>query len=208
MDTTIKTKQAAPAKSGGRGRYPTKRSINLAPIGESHIKASIAIPAIILIIAAAALLSKFLVYDRIVAVNQAKSHVSSLRTELSQVKAEIDGYGDLADAYAHYTLSGMTLEELQRVDRNDIVDLIKRVALPRSRLENWSVTANQLTLGVTADTLQEINMLAQALNDEEMVNFSTVRNAATVVTRYAEDVEETKVTAQIIVYLNPEEGWA
>ena len=62
---------------------------------------------------------------------------------------------------------------------SDVVELIERVVLPAANLNSWNVRQNQLTLNVTLDTLQDTNMLAQILNEEDMVEFATVKNAVT-----------------------------
>ena len=61
-----------------------------------------------------------------------------------------------------------------------------------------------MELTVSESVYQEV--LAQALNDEDMVNFCTVRDASTVIVRSSDNTEQTQVSAQIIVYLNPQEG--
>jgi hypothetical protein len=66
---TEKKKKSAPARGKRRrGRMPTKTEINLAVVGEKHINGLIALPAILLIVVAAALFSKFLVIDRMLEV--------------------------------------------------------------------------------------------------------------------------------------------
>ena len=188
-------------------RMPVKQTINLVGVGAKPIKVYIALPAILLIIAAAALLSKFAVIDRMMAVAAAESQVVSLRAELSAANQKLAGYGELNEKYAHYTYSGMTDEELTRIERSEVISLIQRVVIPRVVLDNWSVSANQLSMSVVGSSLQTINMLAQALNEEPIVDFCTVRTAATTTTNYLpetdSDLPETvqDVQAQVVVYL-------
>ena len=192
------------------GRMPSKRSINLAFLGEEKINLLIAIPAILLILVAAALFSKFFVIDRIAEVNAAQAHVASLRTRLNADYAELADYDDISELYAHYTYSGMTAEELQRTDRVEILSLLRRVIVPRATVSSFSLSGNVMTVGITSSSLQEINLLAQALGEEEIVDFCTVSSAVEdnryVITpegvREVNDVNE--VTARVIVYFKPE----
>lgn len=162
-----------------RGKLPDKRSINMAVVGQKKTRLSTALLAVILILVVAAAISKFAVMDRLEQVDQAESRVRSLRSELSAANAKLDSFGELQEKYAHYTLADFTSEELKRVERSDVVDLIERIVLPEAQLDSWVVKQNQLTLNVTMDTLQDTNLLAQKLNEDEMVEFATVKNAVT-----------------------------
>ena len=194
-------------------RMPVKQTINLVGVGAKPIKAYVALPAILLIIAAAALLSKFAVVDRFMAVSAAESQVVALRAELSAANQKLAGFGELNEKYAHYTYSGMTQEELNRIERSEVISLIQRVVLPSVVVDSWSVSANQLSMNIVGSSLQTINLLAQALNDEPIVDYCTVRTAATTTSSYLtetdSDLTETvqDVQAQVVVYLtNPKEG--
>ncbi len=176
---------AAAVKNGSqnanrvRGRLPVKKSINMAVVGQKKTRVSTAILVFLLIIIAAAAIGKFLVMDRFSEVEREEQKVRDLRNELSMANAKLDSFGELKETYAHYTFADMTSEELSRVERSDIVELIERVVLPAAELNSWNVRQNQLTLNVTLDTLQDTNMLAQVLNEEDMVEFATVKNAVT-----------------------------
>ena len=124
-------------------------------------------------------IGKFFVMDRFAEVDREEQKVRDLRNELSMANAKLDSFGELKETYAHYTFADMSSEELSRVERSDVVDLIERIVLPAAELNSWNVRQNQLTLNVTLDTLQDTNMLAQILNDDDMVEFATVKNAVT-----------------------------
>lgn len=166
-------------KSKVRGKLPVKKTINMAAVGQKKTRASTAVLAVILILLVAVAVAKLAVMDRLDAVNAAEKRVRDLRAQLSAANAKIDSFGELQEKYAHYTLSGLNSEELNRVERSDVVDLIERVVLPEAELNSWTVKQNQLTLNITMDTLQDTNELAQRLNEEEMVSFATVKNAVT-----------------------------
>lgn len=200
LTATKKKSKALP-----KGRLPSKRTINLATVGEKPLNMAVTIPAIVLIILAAALVSKVAVVDRLVKVSRAQAEVAVLQAQLDAGYEAVTGYGDLAEEYAHYTLSGMTEEELQTVDRVALIDMLQRVVLSRAEVGSWNVVGNQLELPITGATLQEINMIVQQLEAEPLVDFCTVSTAATADQNKKQDVisENTVVTAQVIVYLNP-----
>lgn len=178
---------------------PSKRSINLATVGEKKIKASSAVPAIIVILLIAAVIGKFTVYDRIAKVSKAQGEVASLQQQIDNANAKIAEFGDLADEYAHFTYSGMTAEELNTADRVAILDLIKNDVMPTLSVSSWTINGNQLDMTVTGDTLQRINEIANNLqNEEDMVNYTTVMTATT----DNRNTNRSGVTARIIVVLN------
>lgn len=183
---------------------PVKRSINLVTVGEKPIDVKLAVPGIVLIILAAALFGKFAVVDRLMAVSDAQQKAEVVRIQLDTGYQKIEEYGELTDEYAHYTYSGMTEEELSRVDRSDILKLLQKVVLPNSVLDSWSVQGNQMMLIIGGSRLQEINLLVQQLENEELVDFCTVETATSntdmAISNTSASTNEV-VTAQVTIYL-------
>ena len=183
-----------------RGHAPTKRSINLATVGETSIDLKLAIPAIILIVIAAVAFSKFAVVDRMLAASDAEHEVSRLQALVDDGYEEINSYGDLTETYAHYTYSGMTDEELSLTDRIAVMEIIERDVMSEAEVTGWSISGNVVTLPITGITLQHINLIIQKLEEEDMVNYCTVSTAAT---QEKEDGDGTEiVTAQVTIYLS------
>lgn len=200
----IKTKNN---KKGGvkfRRQMPTKRVINLATVGEKKTHFGLALPGIILILVAAALFSKFMVIDRYSELSAAERQVYDLQTKLKAGYAELADYDDLAELYAHYTYSGFTNEERTRTDRTEVLNLIRNMILPYAEVNSWSVTGNQLTVEMIGDTLQQINLIVQQLEQQDLVDFCTVNTANTDDnTRGNNTTEEfSYVKARVVAYLN------
>ncbi len=170
-----KTKAAKKQKM--RGKLPTKRSINLATVDVKRINWWLAAPSLLIILAACAVFAKFAVADRFIAVSEARAEVARLQSELDEAVALKESFGDLNDRYAHYTYSGMTEEELGRVDRVEVMELLRRDVLPRTQVDSWSVNGNVLTLSVSGRTLQEINEMMQVLLVDDIVDYCTVSTA-------------------------------
>ena len=190
-----------------------KRVINLAEVDKKTIDLRIAIPAILLILAAAFVFSKFAVADRLIAVSRAEGEVAAVQRELDAAYRRLDSFGELTELYAHYTFSGMTDEEIHRTDRAEILNLLRNVILPDVAVDAWNVKGNVHNVTMTADTLEDINRNVQKINGNELVDFCTVNNAKTNENRRTvtgggreETIIETSVTAQVVAYLNPDEG--
>lgn len=139
------------------GRLPTKRTINLVLVDENKINLVKAIPAVLAILVLAALFGKFLVYDRLMAVSKAQDRVAQLQQNLTEAKALMDSYGNVENTYAHYTIEGMSDQELGLVNRPDIMRLVGGVIEAgaikfdadefRGRVDRMCALAEQLRSG-------------------------------------------------------------
>ena len=190
------------------GRAPTKPDINFALVGVKHVRWWLLLLAIVLIAAAVACFAKFLVLDKLAEVTAAEHEAANARRAVAECNARIEAYGELNDIYAHYTYSGMTEEELGRVDRTDVMDLLERVVFPRTHITEWALTGNQLSLTIEGSTLQEINETVQQLQEEDIVSFCEVHAATTdgITLYYGTSDPLDKVTASIVIYMHREEA--
>lgn len=201
-------------RSGGKGavaglKVPTKRTINLATVGVKKVKVGMAIPGIIIIIIAAIALGKFGVADRLTAMSAAQGRASEIQGQVSEAYQRIEDFDDMKDQYAHYTYSGMTDEELSLVSRVEVVDMINRLVTSKYEETGWTLSGNQLTITVSGNTLEEINLLAREFEQEDLVSYCTVTTAR--MNESSRDLRDqvlssdTIVMANIEVYLaNPE----
>ncbi len=204
-DKEKKTKAKRKGKNM-RGRMPSKKSINLILINENRIDPKLAIPGIVLIIIAAMIFSKYGVYDRIVEVSSAQGRVSQLENVLSSKKDEINKLSGIEDDYAHYTVEGMTSEELNLVDRVSVLNLISKVIPKRAGMTtSWSVYDNILTIEMNERDLRKLNDIARKMENNPIVNSCAVST----VNMSKKDTETSNsVRGRLIVYLQqPPEGY-
>ena len=204
-----KESQATPDKRPAtfRGRVPTKPDINFALVGVKRVRWWLVLPALVVILAVVAAFSKFLVLDKLAEVSAAQAEAAQVRSRVDACYERIESYGELNEVYAHYTYSGMTEEELARVDRVAVMDLLQRVVFPRTQVSAWTLSKNRLSLNIEGNTLQEINVTVQKLLEDDLVDYCEVHTASTdTKTRRELLVDDEKVTASIVVYLiKPEE---
>ena len=198
-------------KAGGRkrrGQMPTKRTINLANVGEKPMRVGLAIPGVLLILALAVVFSKFLVSDRLAEVDAARRVVYELQQKLDAGYAELADFDDLSDLYAHYTYSGFTKEELTRADRVEVLKLIRNSVIPWAEVSSWSVTGNELTINMSGESLEQIKLIVQQLELQDLVDFCTVNTANTNdnTRGKTQSAEYDVVKARVLVYLNSEMG--
>ncbi|MCR5294053.1 MAG: hypothetical protein K6E30_02605 [Lachnospiraceae bacterium] len=180
---------------------PSKRSINFAAKMVKPIRLRTLIPALIAVIAAAGVFGKVGILDRMTALSEKENEVARLNSQVTAAYAALEEMGDMSDEYAHYTVSGMTEEELTRTSRLKVLDLLERVVFSQVTVSSWSVKSNLLTLSITGADLKDINTLAQELRKEPLVDYCTVMNAATGSSGNQSEV----VNAAVTVYLNSTE---
>lgn len=198
MNANADTRQPSAGKKEVKVKLPTKTAINLANVGVKKTNKLVAVLAVVLVIIAVALLSKFLVIDRFASVTAAENANNELQRQIDEGYRRIASFGDLSDKYAHYTYTDMTAAELESVDRNQIMDLLRRLVLPDFYLGSWTVTGNKLTVTVVGSTLQELNLLSQSMMEEPIVDYGYVTTARTTDNRF---VGKDLVDGTITLYL-------
>ena len=166
--------------SAGKVKLPVKRTVNLAVVDEKHINPGIAVPAIILIIIAAALFGKFAVADRLALLSEARAEQREQQRRVDAAYDQIASYGDLTDEYRHYTYEDFTESELTLADRLGLLELIDEKILPNAVLRSWAVSDNTLALEISGITLDEVSQLTELLQADERVQFCAVSTASTI----------------------------
>lgn len=165
-----------PPKKGLRGRMPVKRSINLVLIDEKKIKPMKALPAVLLVIVLAAAFSKFMVMDRLMAMSNASGKVTSIQSSLTQATEALKQYEGVEDAYAHMTYKDMTPEELSRVDRVKVLEMVSEY-LSDSSARTWTLSGNMLVVDVSGKTLENLNQLARRIEQSPIVDTCVITTA-------------------------------
>lgn len=175
-----------------RPNLPFKISINMARLHEKRVPIGAVLAAILALVIGAALFGKFAVYDLLQDAKRARQEVETVQAQLAMGYDKIESFGEINDIYAHYTTSGMTDDELSSPDRLEVMEMIQRVIMPRTPLETWSLSGNQVTMSIKGATLEAINDTAKAIRAEEMVDYCNVNTAAT---------GNDTVTANIVIHL-------
>lgn len=182
-----------------RGKMPTKTSINLVPQKERFLSKKSNVVKLALGIVLAVLLFVLLVVKPVVQLATASSRVTSLRQQLDEANKSIDKLGNIEEEYAHYTTEGMTDEELSRVDRTQVMDLVYKTVIKSGMVNSWSLTENIVTLQVTGATLEQLNQIAGRLEQEDIVDRCVINNA----NRGTQaNNKEGNVAVTFLVYLN------
>lgn len=160
-----------------KGKMPTKTYINLLPYKKQSFSLKKNLPLLILIILLLVVVGKFLIYDRLAVLLVENNRIATMKEELANTNRQIDSLRDLEDEYAHYTTSGMTSEELGRVDRVQAMKLIDKAFLDGNISRSWNLTGNIMTLQVSGPSLSELNQLALELEERPIVERCVISSA-------------------------------
>ncbi len=159
------------------GRLPAKRSINLATVGEQKLNIPASLGGIALVIIVAVLFSKIFVYDRLIELSRYEGEAIELQSQVDLRYARLEELVGVENEYAHYTLEAMTEEELTRCDRVAVLEMMKDKLLGKFSTVSWNVSRNTLTVQITGETLQDINLMSQEIATSPIVDFCTVSRA-------------------------------
>ena len=156
-------------KKQSRGKQPTKNYINILAVKKKTFSLRQNLPLVILIALLILAFCKFLVFDPLFGVVRESSQLSTLQAELEDANRQIEDMSDVDEMYAHYTTTGMTKEELSRVDRVKAMRLIEDAFLHGNISKSWNLTGNAMTLEVNGSSLKDLNQLAEELEEDPIV---------------------------------------
>ena len=164
-----------PRRASSR-RYSAGRGINFVEAARRSGRA--VLPFLLLALLAAGAFCKLAILDRLALAASERGALDHLRGILAEETERLDAHGDLLERYAHYTLSGMTPEELENASRGDIMDLIGKLALHESEMPEWRLQGNRLSITVHVKSLREAEELAESFRASGMVEYSCISAAS------------------------------
>lgn len=157
-----------------------KQSMNLAGEGVGRPGVRKLVPVLIGVFVAVAIVVKFGIVDRFLAVNQLRKAATEMQEQISEAYGQLSGSEDLLSDYGHYTYSGMTREELELASRTEVLELIQGVLLPASDVHIWRVQGNQLECTILVRSQDQLEELAQTLEDNESVDSCVIMASTSV----------------------------
>lgn len=159
--------------------YPSKVTLNLAMREKSPFSPLKLIPLLVLLLAAAALFSKFAVADRLAAVQRVQADLNALQQHKAELEESTAGYDELLEEYNRYSISWMTEEESQLVLRGDLLALIEEELMPKSQVRSISISGNVISVELGGITLDDTAHLVQRLYQLPSVSNVAVYTAST-----------------------------
>lgn len=180
---------------------PTKTSINLVPKKEKYLstKKGITTAAVGAVIVLA--LAFLLIIRPIISLANANARVNELTSQLDEVNQQITANAEKEDEYAHYTYEGLTKEEMNRVDRVQVMKLVQDALIKGGVAKAWTLSGNVMTFDVSGASLSELNQIAAALEQQPIVERCVINNAN------KGSADNSNVAVSFVIYLKqPAEG--
>lgn len=194
---TVISKAAGIAGDGSSAQADKRKKVNL----------KVLIPAIIICLLIVGAAGKFVVYDQFAELAKEFRISKQISDQLEVKNNIIRESGNLAVEYAHYTWDGMTDEEKTRVKRTETAELIDFISDQGVDVEYFSLSGTVMTVNVHARSLESVSRLLETVQDQEIVESTSVSYAATKDKDNNTDdiVVENGVEAQINIYLTDSE---
>ena len=177
MDMNLKLPEVPKLPKIKKGIIPTKNYINVLVKKKQPFSIQKNLPLIIVLVILFLVLFKFAMFDRLATIIVDTNKVSTMQEEIADINSKINAMKGVEDQYAHYTTSGMTAEELGRVDRVKAMKLINKQFMRANVCRSWNLTGNVMTLKVNGPSLRELNQTAAELEENDIVERCVISTA-------------------------------
>ena len=177
MDMNLKLPEVPKLPKIKKGKIPTKNYINVLVKKKQPFSIQKNLPLIIVLVILFLVLFKFAMFDRLATIIIDTNKVSTMQEEIADINSKINAMKGVEDQYAHYTTSGMTAEELGRVDRVKAMKLINKQFMRANVCRSWNLTGNVMTLKVNGPSLRELNQTAAELEENDIVERCVISTA-------------------------------
>ena len=157
--------------------YPVKTDINLmkAEVARGNTVVNVLLFLVFLVLLA--LFVKFAVLDPLSAGSQSNQQLANARAQLDALTAENESYTELSQEYSKYVVTGLTEEEMDLSDRNELIDLLSDTVMRATYLSSVKVVGNSVAVTCVGVGLQDVSGLVQELEQDERVAYVTVSTA-------------------------------
>ena len=152
-------------------------NLNVVIKEKSQLPLGKTIAGVVLVLAAAAAFSKFLVYDRFMEVSRIEAQANAVQKEHDGYMEYLTDYDEIAAEYAKYSSGWMTDQEKARVDRTDILDVIDKEL--KCEILDISITENVATVRITGCTLDQVSKYVEKIMANEKVASVKMTSAVT-----------------------------
>lgn len=176
---------------------PVKQTMNLYYKVDRTTKPATAALYILFIMVVLLGLSKVLIYDLWVKVQNAREASAIVQMHLSDALAGIADYDEVKKEYQRYSV---TDEERAQIDRMEIITLLDQNIGAFAQMRSYAVSGMTVHVQIDQVTLAETAEIVRLLEASPIVSRTTVNTASTV----GEDGERDLVSASILIELTKE----
>ncbi len=156
--------------------YPVKRTMNLYYKPDRTTKPATIALYVLFVLVMLLGLSKVLVYDFLVRVQQAQSALTAVEQQRDSVMASLSGFAEVQEKYLRRT---PTQEEAETVVRMDILALLDSAVGSTAAMDTVSVAGDTVQVQFSQVTLAQTAEIVARLEASPIVERTTVNTAST-----------------------------
>lgn len=171
-----------------------RTSINFIGVNEKKTQWRLIVPACLFALVVAAAFVRFGILEPYQRLQNAQEEVAAVQSRFDEKSQQISEASQLGERYYHYTWSGMTEEERNRVSRVRVAELVLEIRNSVLSVGSYSLAGSTLSVNITADSLDSISLLVLELQNDEIVE------SCSVTTAQARERAQT-VHANLVIYL-------
>lgn len=136
---------------------------------------------LMVVLAVALVMGAFLKFGILNPINQraeAYEQLAQRQEQYAQAQQKLRGYEDVAEQYRRYSYGLMTENEVNLVNRMDVLALVEREIAPYGRIQNFAVNNNVLTLNIFGITLDKAGTMVNRLEQNPLVAQAAINSAS------------------------------
>ncbi|MCQ2463918.1 MAG: hypothetical protein MJ177_11070 [Clostridia bacterium] len=155
-------------------------------------------PVLGVILVIALVFFKFGIMDRLGEKNAAYKLLNEKQSTIDELSLKLSGYDKLHEKYGRYSYGWMNEDEVNAIDRMDIMNLIEKKIMPYASISDFSISGNVITLNLFGVTLKQTSTIVKTVEKDKLVKSASVYNAS------AQDADKADVLMSIVL-ITPED---
>ena len=160
-----------------RNVYPSKRDMNLAMREKPQTNRSLAVLAVLMVIAFIGVLYLFAVRRVLDEVDSAAAAADNAEAQLAAIQEQTAHYDDVLDEYQSYTVVSNAMTGT--VNPLDCLNLIETQLVDKARVESYSVADHLVSVQLSGVTLRDVSEIYASLTASPLVSNVQVYTAST-----------------------------
>lgn len=160
-----------------RNVYPSKRDMNLAMREKPQTNRSLAVLAVLLVIAFIGVFYLFAVRRVLDEVDSAATAADNAEAQLAAIQEQTAHYDDVLDEYQSYTVVSNAMTGT--VNPLDCLNLIETQLVDKAQVESYSVADHLVSVQLSGVTLRDVSEIYASLTASPLVSNVQVYTAST-----------------------------
>lgn len=182
--TETKKKSPLSMTIGSRGKYPTKRSINLYYKENKTRKILLELAIFAVFLVALYFFTVYAVIAKLRQADEAEAAYNEMANRLQIIQEANAVYPEVRAEYSHYGNGYLNDEEKAMQDRVTMLNVINRRVHPEGGIQNITIDGNVATLLVEVPSAANLPGMIASLEESEYVYYVTAQTAGTVEKNY------------------------